>query len=359
LNCLKLKHNYLLPRNPQNVMKKSNARPIQGLGQLASSIANAPNIPIRLLCSSPFSLLSFLPLSVLRFMGFWHLRLRLDCLIGVLALQPVIAKLQHRSRHEHPWRPLQSNRHSLRPLYRIWPDITWPSPSGLVCCFRRRFPFPDRPPSVAWQTVVCLTFALAYYLHPAVHNTLLWQYHDLVLASGLFMALIWSYVKDRPRLYSVILVLLLACREDMPITLAAFGIVSLLEKRWRYGLWTVAISVIWWLVVTRIAMPYFNGVGYFRASSGGLAVILSNLANPSFYLARSAIRKRWTIYGKCFCQPACSVWSHQPSAASVPALAANVLIASYNTVLTYHYSVTIMLSSSGSSGRHCTYCPHW
>ncbi len=230
------------------------------------------------------------------------------------------------------------------PLYRFWPDITWAfalqslsvASGGVLLFLIARHLLPGRP----W---LCLAFALAYYLHPAVHSTLLWQYHELVLASGLYMALIWSYVKDRPRLFFVMLALLLSCREDMPFTLAAFGIVCLLEKRWRYGLWTVAISVAYWLVVTRIAMPYLNGVGYFRTTIGAPAIIISNLGNPSFYLAQisnpQALDYMWKVF-----LPAGLLGLFAPRylLPALPTLAANVLIGGYFTKLTYHYSVSIM-----------------
>lgn len=230
------------------------------------------------------------------------------------------------------------------PLYKIWPNIFWAfalqslsvAIGGLVLFRIARHLLPDKP----W---LCLAFSLAYYLHPAVHNTLLWQYHEIVLASGLYMALIWSYLKDRPYLFIVMLLLLLSCREDMPFTLVAFGIIALIEKRWRYCLWAVCISIIWWLVVTRIAMPYFNGVGYFRASSGGLAIILNNIFNPSFYLTKATDPQALDYLWKLFL-PAGLLGLFAPRylLPALPTLVANVLIGNYNTILNYHYSVSIM-----------------
>ena len=230
------------------------------------------------------------------------------------------------------------------PLYKISPDITWAfvlqsfsvAIGGIVLFQIARHFLPDKP----W---LCLAFSLAYYLHPAVHNTLLWQYHEIVLASGLYMVLIWSYLKDRQYLFIIMLLLLLSCREDMPFTLVAFGFVALIEKRWRYCLWAVCLSVVWWLVVTRIAMPYFNGVGYFRASSGPLAVILGNIANPAFYLEKirnpQALDYLWKLF-----LPAGLLGLLAPRylLPALPTLAANVLIGGYNTILDYHYSVSIM-----------------
>lgn len=230
------------------------------------------------------------------------------------------------------------------PLYRIWPNIAWAfALQALSVAVGGIFLFKIADHLLPGRPWLCLAFSLTYYLHPAVHNTLLWQYHEIVLASGLYMALIWCYIKDRPRLFIVMLLLLLACREDMPFTLVAFGIAALLEKRWRYFLWTVVISVMWWLLVTRIAMPHFNGVGYFRASSGGLALILSNLANPSFYFTQFsnplALDYLWKVM-----MPAALLGLFSPLylLPAIPTLMVNILLGAYNTDLSYHYSVSIM-----------------
>jgi uncharacterized membrane protein len=327
-------------------MNESKSRPIQSAGLLASSIAGAPNIPLLLLAlAAIFFAVVFAAVGIkihgvfstsaydlgLYDQAFWRYSQLLPNFNTVRGMNIL-------GDHFSPIALL------FAPLYRIWPDIAWAfalqalsvASGGVLLYLIARHLLPGRP----W---LCLAFALAYYLHPAVHNTLLWEYHDLVLASGLYMALIWSYVKDRPRLFIVVLVLLLACREDMAITLAAFGIVALLERRWRYGLWAIAISAVWWLLVTRIAMPYFNGVGYFRASTGALALILANFANPSFYLARigdpQALDYLWKVI-----VPAGLLGLVAPRylLPALPTLAANVLIGAYNTVLIYHYSVSIM-----------------
>lgn len=230
------------------------------------------------------------------------------------------------------------------PLYWIWPDISWAfllqslsvALGGIMLSLLCRHYFPGR----LWLGVMV---AFAYWLHPAVHNTLLWQYHEIALASGLYLVLIWSYVKDRWGMFLVTLLLLLTCREDMPFTLAAFGIVALLDRRWRYGAWTIALSILWWLVVTRIAMPWMNGIGYFRGSHGALSLVLDNLGNPAFYLQKMSQPNALTYLWKV-AVPAGILGLLAPRylLPALPTLAANVLIGAYNTRLDYHYSVSVM-----------------
>jgi uncharacterized membrane protein len=78
------------------------------------------------------------------------------------------------------------------PLYWLYPNVAWPiaiqslsvALGGVILYYVAL----ARLPGLPW---LALGFALSYFLHPAVHNTLLWQYHDLVLASGPYMGLIW------------------------------------------------------------------------------------------------------------------------------------------------------------------------
>ena len=230
------------------------------------------------------------------------------------------------------------------PLYFLWPDIFWPlvlqsvsvAAAGVILYSIARHLLPARP----W---VGFALAVSYYLHPAVHNTLLWQYHEIVLASGLYMALIWSYLKDRPRLFFLLLVLLLACREDMPFTLLPFGVVALLERRWRYGWVAILLSIAWWMLATKVAMPYFNALGYYRISHGVLAGLFSTLTNPGYYLER-ILDPQSQRYVLQVLVPAGLVGLFSPRylLPALPTLAANVLIGQYNTLIAYHYSVSIM-----------------
>jgi len=327
-------------------VKKNDLRSTSSIGQRASSIANARNIPVWLLTLGAIFFAAVFTAGSIRIHGIfgttaYDLGLFDQAFWRYSRLLPNFNTVRGMNILGDHFSPIAI---VYAPLYRIWPDIAWAfalqavsvASGGVLLFLIARHLLPGRP----W---LCLAFALAYYLHPAVHNTLLWQYHDLVLASGLYMALIWTYVNDRPRLFIVMLVLLLTCREDMSFTLAAFGIVALLEKRWRYCLWAIGMSVMWWLLVTRIAMPYFNGVGYFRASSGALAAILGNLGNPSFYLAKLSEPQALDYLWKVFL-PAGLLGLFAPRylLPALPTLAANVFIGAYNTVLIYHYSVSIM-----------------
>jgi uncharacterized membrane protein len=230
------------------------------------------------------------------------------------------------------------------PLYWIYPDVTWAfglqtfsvTIAGLFLFLIARHYLLEK----YWAP---LFIVIAYWAHPAVHNTLLWQYHEIVLASGLYMALIWCYIKNRFGGVIISLILLLACREDMPFTLFAFSLVAFLDRRWKYGFLIAITSILWWLTATKVAMPYFNEVGYFRSSNHGIGMVLDNLFNFSFYVDKFSDpnAQRYLIL---IAIPIGLIGLFSPYLLipAIPTLMANILIGGYNTIPTYHYSVSIM-----------------
>lgn len=230
------------------------------------------------------------------------------------------------------------------PLYWLEPSVGWPialqtlsvALGSLAFFHITRFYLPSSP-------YIAAAIAVTYLITPVVHNTLLWEYHDMVLASGLYAALIWAYLKNRPGWFAVLVLLLLSCREDMPFTVFAFGLVALLDRRWRYGIPTVALAAAWWFIVVTQAMPAINGTGYFRHIHGPLSTLYANIGNPSFYWLRlqdpQSLAYVWQVF---FPVGLVALFSPRLLLPALPTLVANVLIGGYNTQPGYHYSVNIM-----------------
>lgn len=230
------------------------------------------------------------------------------------------------------------------PLYFIYPSVGWPlaaqalsvAMGGVILFMIARLRLRVSP----WLGIALV---LSYYIHPVVHSTLLWQYHEIVLASGLYMGLIWSYIKQRQALFVVMILLLLACREDMPVTIAAFGLLALIEKRWVYAGWAIGLAIVWGFFALKVGMPYFNGQGYFRHENGTLAPLLANITNPYFYqehlLNPKSLQYAWQVV---FPVGFIAIFSPRHLLPALPTLLVNMLIGAYNVQIGYHYSVSIM-----------------
>ena len=230
------------------------------------------------------------------------------------------------------------------PLYFLKPSIHWAFLAqslsvglGALVLFRIA---QRQLPAMRW---VAPAFALIYLLNPVVHNPLVWQYHPLVLASGLYLLWLWFYLEQRSWPYYLVFILLLIIREDMCITTAAFGMVAILQRRFRYGIPVVIISVLWWLLVTRVVLPELNGEGYFRLEGGTLQVLYRHLFDTDFY-----IRQLWNEYAFSYW-----AWLLLPLLGlsllaplyllpALPTLLVNPLVGDYSAQIQYHYSVNAM-----------------
>ena len=62
--------------------------------------------------------------------------------------------------------------------------------------------------------------------------------------------------RNKPVLYFLFVILALACKEDMPIYMCAFGgYVCLVEKKWKLGTSTIVLSILWAFVAWKIVIP--------------------------------------------------------------------------------------------------------
>ena len=230
------------------------------------------------------------------------------------------------------------------PLYRLSPSIYWTFLAqslsvafGSLVLYRMA---QRELPSMRWVPPV---FALIYLLNPVVHNPLLWQYHPLVLASGLYLLWLWFYMEQRSWPFFLVFVLLLSIREDMCVTTAVFGIVAIIQRRYRYGIPVLISSIFWWLLVTRIVMPELNDVGYFRTEHGTLQVLYQNIFNVEFY-TRQLLNEHAFSYWAWLMIPLLGLSLLAPLylLPALPSLLINPLVGGYSTLIQYHYSVNAM-----------------
>ena len=231
------------------------------------------------------------------------------------------------------------------PFYWLSPSINWafffqPISVGLgaIALFHiGRSLFPG-------QLLIPFIFSISYLMNPVVHNTLLWQYHNLVLASCLYMFLILFYIKNQFAKYLITLFLLLCCREDMPFTLAMIGFVELWQRKWRFAACTILFSILWWLTVTNFVMPYFNGTGYFRYEVGKVGALTSHIFDLAYYIKRFWVENDARLYLWQVFMPLgfLSLLSPLYLIPALPTMFANTMIGSYNTQIAYHYSVSVV-----------------
>lgn len=144
----------------------------------------------------------------------------------------------------------------LLPLYALWQDprmllllqqvalalCAWP----LYRLAERRFQ--ARQVTGIWGQAGPLLVALAWLANPAVAYIGLFEFHILPFALlPLFFALL-EYDRGRFRPFLVWLVLAMLCREDVPLVVAAIGLLAWIEKKpWKWRLVPPLIAAAWFV----------------------------------------------------------------------------------------------------------------
>lgn len=97
--------------------------------------------------------------------------------------------------------------------------------------------------------VLALLGTIIWVLNPYLHNAFFFEFHTLMFAAPLLAWSYWAYRKRRLNLFSMFLVLLLTLREDVALTVMAFALLALFERR----------TLRWWLPQAAVAVAWFFG----------------------------------------------------------------------------------------------------
>lgn len=110
-------------------------------------------------------------------------------------------------------------------------------------------------------SVALLTSYLGYV---GMQNALYTDFHDTTIASFFIMLAFWAALKNRKILYFLFLIICLGFKENIAGFGVGMGFYLLLSKprKTELALVTIAISILWFIVVTKAVIPYFSG-GYF------------------------------------------------------------------------------------------------
>src|SRR5256886_13775193 len=140
----------------------------------------------------------------------------------------------------------------------------WPSPSMLLTVQATAIALGALP--VFWlarkhlgSERAALGFALAYLLYPAVQWLTLNEFHPVALATPLLLFAFWYLDEDRLVPFAVCAALACACKEEIPLVVAGFGIwYALSHRRAAAGAAIAAAGVAWAGLAIGVVIPHFN-----------------------------------------------------------------------------------------------------
>lgn len=109
-----------------------------------------------------------------------------------------------------------------------------------------------------------LVLLVAYALYPATNNVNLADFHPEVVAVPTLLAAVYCALEGRWVAYGICVTVVLACREDLAITVIFLGVLLVIEHRRRAGLITIVVAGAWMLLVTMVVIPHFTGGSFIQ-----------------------------------------------------------------------------------------------
>jgi uncharacterized membrane protein len=199
---------------------------------------------------------------------------------------------------------------------------------------------------------VALGFALAYLLYPATGWLTLNEFHPVALATPLLLYAFWYLDNDRLVSFAVFAVAAAACKEEIALVVAGFGVwYALSRKRWTAGLVVAVLGVVWSAIAIGVVIPHYHATGesdfYGRYSEvgGSVAGIVKTAFTDPARIAEAAFSWRDVRYLLQLILPlaALSLLAPVVLIAALPELAINLLSATpTQTSIHFHYTAGLI-----------------
>lgn len=131
-------------------------------------------------------------------------------------------------------------------------------------------------------------FPLAYLLFPALEAANMFDFHPTTLVAGFLPYAFYFLEKRRYYPFFLFSVLIMACKEEMPLLIVMLGIYALVwQRNWRVGAATTALGVAWFVVAFFVIIPHYNPGGqspylgaYEHLGQSPLGLIRTVLTDP-------------------------------------------------------------------------------
>ncbi|HJX39238.1 MAG TPA: DUF2079 domain-containing protein [Anaerolineae bacterium] len=148
-----------------------------------------------------------------------------------------------------------------------------------------------------------LVFPLVYLLFPALEAANMFDFHPTTLVAGFFPYAFYFLEKRRYALFFLFAVLIMGCKEEMPLLVVMLGIYALLRQRnWRVGTAAIALGLAWFVVAVYVIIPHYNPEGrspylgaYSHLGQGPMGIIKTAITDP-MALVRTLLAREKLVY---------------------------------------------------------------
>ena len=134
------------------------------------------------------------------------------------------------------------------------------------------------------------------------YQWLTWEFfHPDAVSIGPLLFAYWAARAKRWRIFTIAAVLALLCKEDVALSMAVLGLIIALRGDRRRGVIVAAVSGAWFVIATRVLIPWQNGIGPFYDTFFGdlgktpTEVVYNAARHPSktWDLASAQDRRTW------------------------------------------------------------------
>jgi uncharacterized membrane protein len=202
------------------------------------------------------------------------------------------------------------------------------------------------------NNLAAVPFALLYLLYPAQQQATIFEFHAVTLTPALLLFTLYFMYTRRTVWLFVFAILSIACKEELPLVIAIFGLWSIIfQQRWRSGLVLVVLAVAW-LGIELLSYHYFSPTGrpllasrYTYLGSGPVQIVLNFLRHPISLLKQHV----WEIHHRYYLRLLLAPAGYLPLLApwvlvlAVPSIALNLFSSDPNQYVgVFQYSAEIV-----------------
>ena len=197
-----------------------------------------------------------------------------------------------------------------------------------------------------------LGFALAYLLYPATGWLTLNEFHPVALATTLLLFAFWYLDEERLLLFALFALAATACKEEIALVVAGFGIwYAVAHRSWRTGAAIALAGGAWAAIAIGIVIPHYNAgaesdfYGRYSEVGGSAGGILKTAFTHPLRIAEAAFSGRDLHYLLELVAPLAALCLLAPLVlvAAVPELAINLLSSTTTqTSIHFHYTAGLI-----------------
>ena len=200
--------------------------------------------------------------------------------------------------------------------------------------------------------LAAVAIALVYLLYPAQQQATIFEFHSVTFTASLLLFTLYFMYTRRTLWLFVFAILSMACKEEIPLVIAFFGLWSIIfQHRWRTGLGLVLLAI-GWVGLTFLAYRYFSPTGhpllasrYAYLGRGPVEIVRNILLHPKSLISQHVLERYHLQYLRILLAPV----GYLPLLApwilvlAVPSLALNLFSSDPNQYLgVFHYSAEIV-----------------